>query len=121
MIDNPPELPPYQCEQIVFRAQLYKEWVKNGKVKKQAFYRLNKDEHGISVSSTEESCGEGLTDPIHGKLTLHIGRIRTLGLDVIPDTPTHGNIQDIPTREENDALARTLAEDLADMARPLAE
>lgn len=123
MIENPhPQLEPYLCEQIVYRAQLYKDWVsKSGKVRKQAFFRMNKDEHGISVSSTAASCGEGLDDPIHGKITLHVGRVRTLGLDVIPDTPAHANIQEVPTRAQDDTLARTIAEDLADMARPYHE
>jgi hypothetical protein len=78
---------------------------------------MNKDKHGISVSRTAENCADGLDDPTFGKITLHVGRIRTLNLDVVPDTPTHANIVEVPTREENDQLARTIAEDLADMAR----
>lgn len=123
MIEDPhPQLEPYACEQIVFRAQLYKDWItSSGKVRKQAFYRMNKDKGGISVSRTPENCADGLTEPIHGKITLHVGRVRTLGLDVIPDAPNHANIQVVPTRDENDRLARTLAEDLANMARVYSE
>lgn len=117
-------LPPLPCEQIVYRAQIKKDWVANsGKVRKQAFFRMHKDTHGLSVSTTEDSCGEGLQDEFYGTITLHVGRVRTLGLDVIPDSPTHANIQGVPMRDANDpvtdALARTLAEDLANMARRL--
>ena len=114
-------LPPLSCQQIVYRAQLYKDWYKSGKVKKHAFMRMNKDADGVSVSLTVESCGEDLTDEFHGKLSLNVGRIRNLGLDVVADSPSHAVISGLPTRDENDALARTLAEDLANMARRVAE
>lgn len=110
---------PYACTQIVHRACLRKDWIKNdGKIKKQAFFRLFNDHDGISVAPSAEACSSQLRDPIFGTITLHVGRVRTLGLDVIPDSPAHANIQDVPRRDEDDTLARTIAEDLAAMARP---
>lgn len=110
--------PPYDCTQIVFRAQIYEDWVKNGRVRAQAFTRRLADRDGLSVSPTREDSSAGLSKPIFGYISLHVGWVRSIGLDVIPDSPIHGNVVGVPYREENHAEHGRLTRLLAEMARP---
>jgi hypothetical protein len=110
--------PPYDCTQIVYRAQIYEDWVKNGRVKHQAFTRRRVDVMGISVGPTPEDSRAGLSNPIFGYISLHVGRVRTIGLDVVPDSPAHANITGIPFREDDMAEHGRLTRLLAGMARP---
>lgn len=120
MNENPsPPLEPYPCNKIVYRAALFRDWIKGAKIKKQAFYRLEKDQAGVSVSPTPEDCSRELTDPAHGIIALHVGWVRDLGLDIIPDSPTHATIVGIPTRNHDYAKAMYLAAELAKIARSL--
>jgi hypothetical protein len=123
MIDNPaPALPPYECSQIVYRAATGSDWIaSDGRVKKQAFYpRRNHDPNGLSCAPTQADCRRHLQRPTHGTISLHVGRVRNLGLDVVPSDPTHANITGIPQREGNDrARATYLASKLAEIARSI--
>jgi hypothetical protein len=110
---------PYGCAQIVYRAQIFEDWVKNGRVKHQAFTRLRKDTVGLSVGPTPEDSRAGLSNPIFGYISLHVGRVRSIGLDVVPDSPTHGNITGVPFREVDHAEHGRLTRLLAEMARPV--
>ncbi len=127
MSDHPPDvsttLEPYPCNKIVYRAIISESWLKAGKtvVKHQAFRRRrDKDPTGITVNPTPLDCTEGLTDPIEGVLSLHVGKVRDIGLDIVPDRPTHANIMGVPFREGeggNEAEAERLARLLAEQAR----
>src|SRR6266481_6696857 len=107
MIDNlVPALPPYDCLQIIYRTARSSDWIKNRVVRKQAFNRSRPpyDRRGLSGSPSRDHCADGL--PPHankGTITFLVGHVRELGLDVIPDTPTHGNIVGIPDRDEDRA------------------
>jgi len=51
---------------------------------------------------------------------LHVGKVRDIGLDIVPDRPTHANIMGVPFREGeggNEAEAERLARLLAEQAR----
>lgn len=124
--DSPGELLPYSPEQDVFRAILFEGWIKgDGKsARPQAFKRIRKDISGLSVGSTIEGCQEGLTGATFGQFMLNVGKIREIKnnkdehLDVVPDSPTHGNITGLPFKDEiKDQLESTkLAQDLAKLA-----
>ena len=73
------------------------------------------------MSPDLEHCTDGLTEPTFGTMTLHVGHVRDLGLDVVPDSPTHANIIEIPTRDQNYDVAMALAGQLAKIARLLEE
>jgi hypothetical protein len=110
----------YPCHKIVYRACLYPDWIKpNRKIKKQAFFRYDKDKRGISVTPDLAHCTDGLTGETFGTIALPVGWVRDLGLDVIPDSPTHANIVGVPTRDQNRELAMHLADGLAKIARVL--
>jgi hypothetical protein len=129
MSDNSP-CSPYLDSDNVYRAILYKDWLKANrtKVSHQAFYRLSKDKSGVSVNPAPEYCTIGLNDPIHGIVSLNVGQVRsierqdvtpTVTLDVIPSSSTHGNIVNLPYRDENRAEATRLAKLLAEIASVL--
>ena len=114
----PAPLPPYDNEQTVYRAASYDDWIKSdGTVKKQAFNRrpYPADQHGLSCSPDQERCRDGMSRTF-GVITFQVGAVREIdaALDVVPDSPTHGNITGIPYRDEDrgrhDFLARRLAE-----------
>jgi hypothetical protein len=125
MIDGlPPPLPPYECAQIFYRAARSSDWIKrDGGVRKQAFNRSPPphDRHGVSGSPFREHCEDGLPPHACGKgvVTIKVGYVRDLGLDVVPDTPTHGNIVGIPDRDDDRASHDFLAGRLADKAKSL--
>lgn len=125
MIENPvPPPPPYECRQIFYRAARSSGWIKNdGSVKKQAFNRSAPpyDRRGLSGSPFREHCEDGLPDHARGKgvITLKVGYARDLGLDITPDSPTHGNIEGIPDRDEDRGKHDFLAGQLAKLARSL--
>lgn len=107
----PDELP---CETITFRTVMRAKDVQEGVVLASAFHRRDNDTRGLSVDynvSVPEGCAAQLTGRKRAILSLHTGRVRTLGLDVVPDTPTHGNITGVP--HYSSLADRELAERLA--------
>ncbi len=93
--------PPLPCKQILFRAVLHESQIKNGKLKWQAFKRLEKDKDGVSLFMTVENAQEGLKDPIAGMSSVHVGRVRDSSdgensLEVEQDADIHANILGIP-------------------------
>ncbi|HIK10207.1 MAG TPA: hypothetical protein IGS52_08065 [Oscillatoriaceae cyanobacterium M33_DOE_052] len=48
-------------------------------------------------------------DRCFGVASLHVGRIRDIGLDVVPDKVNHACIIGLPYREDNAAAAQRLA------------
>jgi hypothetical protein len=54
-----------------------------------------------------------------GVLSLHVGRIRAIGLDVVadPEDPTHALITSLPSRETEPVNAESLARNLRDQSR----
>jgi hypothetical protein len=123
----PDGLAPYADDQDIYRAVIYPDWIKpNDTIKHQAFFLLRKDTHGLSVNPTPDDCRNNpeFTAPIHGLLHLVVGQVRNEqrqdtgeNLEVIPSTPTHGNIKRLPYRDENQIEATRLARELAAIAR----
>ncbi|MDQ2809851.1 MAG: hypothetical protein M3Z04_23480 [Chloroflexota bacterium] len=73
----------------------------------------------VSLCSQEDARA-GL-DPCHGLATLHVGWIRDLGLDVLPDAldnnPAHAKIVGLPSQDEDLAQAQFFATELARQSR----
>ncbi len=108
-----------QCSDIVFRALLRATHIdrKTGHILAAAFI-LRANECGLSVSfdCTPEECAAHFKT-CHGVVSLHVGRVRNLGLDVIPDDTHHANIVGLPHPEEKPAEAEHVARQLQAQAR----
>jgi hypothetical protein len=76
-----------------------------------------KDEAGLSVDvKSARSCHESL-NKCHGVASLHTGRVRDLGLNVIVDAFPHGNITGLPREAQDRTEAERFASLLAKQAR----
>jgi hypothetical protein len=116
------ELP---CSCLVYRAILRKTWIDEdtGHLKSAAFIRRpgpGGDVGGLSV-------GIAATYPLNGFISsfkkcyavvsLHVGRVRNIGLDVKPDSYTHANIIGLPYAGDDPAEAERFAGLLAKQSR----
>ena len=116
---------PLECSVIVFRAitRATSHNANTGGATPDAFLRRPRDIDGLSVdfNCDPRECGRDLSG-VRAVVSLHVGRVRNLGLDIMPDEPTHALIVGVPFRdtEENTHLAEDLAEQLAELARPVA-
>src|SRR5437868_10025477 len=95
--DGGTSLPVLSCSSIVYRAILRKAWIDQdtGRIQSAAFMRRSSDIDGLSVSIAAACSPEQCIAQFRacfGLATLHVGRIRNLGLDVIADTPDHACI-----------------------------
>jgi hypothetical protein len=77
---------------------------------------------GLSVN-WNMTCDEARNqfEKCYGVVTLHVGRVRSLNLDVVPDEPQHANIKGLPYKEDSPREAERLANLLAQQARPCGE
>jgi hypothetical protein len=121
-----PEASPLPCSAIVYRALLRKKWVdKNtGRIMAAAFLRrpesTGNDLDGVSVSPAETCSVEDVRNAFNecfGVVSLHVGRVRDMGLDVAPDTLVHANITGLPAPDNDPVEAERLAGLLARQAR----
>jgi hypothetical protein len=105
---------------IVFRA-IRKRWLDQGQQIQSAAFMLRiddtgKPETGLSLdTASAKSCASVLKKC--AVASLHVGRIRSLGLDVVPDEPGHANILGMPDDPDKIAEAEHLAGELAKQAR----
>jgi len=78
-----------------------------------------RDADGLSVDygvDVPEGCAKGLT----GKkaiVSLHVGRLRDIGLDFVADTATHAAIKNMPRPEIDTLQAERVAMQLVMMSR----
>jgi len=128
MSKEPPS-EPLPCNTIVYRAATDESWLIENKtaVDAAAFYRRNPkwDASGITVGETPYAYREFLRKPIHGVISIHVGRVRDIAraaelpegsIDVAFDKRPHGNIIGVPYRDDNRKLAERLASLLASSA-----
>lgn len=109
---------PLDCDVLVFRA-VKGSCKENGEATSQAFILRTFDdgvEDGLSVGNNRENAFAGLKGITLVK-SLHVGRIRTLELDVYPDEPTHGNIKELPIPGVDDLRVEQVATALLQQAR----
>jgi hypothetical protein len=114
---------PLACSAIVFRAMARKNWIDrvSQRVLPAAFIRRPPpaDEDGLSVNvESPESCASALRE-CFGVASLHAGRVRDMGLDVVVDAPPHANITGLPRQTDDRTQAERLASLLARDARLL--
>lgn len=106
---------------IVYRALLRKQWVNrnDGFVQYNA-YLLRKNESGLSVriegACSPSECAARFRN-CYGVASLQVAFIRELGLDVVPDSPSHAQIIGLPSREDDFESAVRLARLLAQQSR----
>jgi hypothetical protein len=113
---QPMPQPALACDQIVYRVLASAKLLD---FLPQAFLlRLRDKDTGLSISynCTLDEARYSLTRS-YGVLSLHVGRVRTLNLDVVPDEPQHANIIGLPYKEDNPELAERMASLLAKQAR----
>ena len=113
--DNAEGFESLPCSAIVYRSLLRKQWLDrvNYEVNTPAYLlRKRISEQGLSVNlasaCTPEQCAARFRN-CYGVASLHVGRIRDLGLDVVPDSPSHAQIIGLPYREDEPERAAQLA------------
>jgi hypothetical protein len=109
---------PLACEVVVFRAATKRKHVDGPRFAPAAFLRRPQDA-GLSVNydCDPEECGKNF-NPRYGVASLHVGRIRDIGLTVEgddPGPPPHAEILGVPpnlpeTEREAERLAGLLSE-----------
>ena len=109
------------CSAIVYRAMARKDWIDpvSGTVLPGAFIRrpAPKDEDGLSLDvDGASSCARAL-NKCFGVASLHVGRIRDIGLDVIVDDRPHASIRGVPRTADDKLNAERIASQLARKAR----
>lgn len=127
-MNNPDEAannyPILSCSEIIYRAMRSKSWLRldTREVLPAAFIRRPrpKDADGVSVSpasicSIEETRNK--LNKCYGVVSLHVGRVRDIGLDVQQNGPDHASIVDIPYQEDDPLEAERLAGLLARQSR----
>src|SRR5262249_8108792 len=119
-------LPQLTCSDLVYRSIITDYWVnrKTGKIKPAAFRRRPADAKGLSVNiAANYSIQQCIESPHYNECfavgSLHVGCIRDLGLEVVPDTADHANIVGVPLEGEDDKRREDLAQALAEQCRPL--
>ena len=116
------QAPALECSCIMYRAAR-KRWVqqveRSDVILPDAFL-LRAQESGLSVRPARRvspgQCAAGLAGCTR-VLSLHVGRVRNIGLQVVADAEDHAEIQGLPHRSENAAEAERLASLLAVQAR----
>ncbi len=112
-----------RCSAIVYRLLTKQDWIDpdSDQAQPAAFYRRY-DEDGLSLLITDAcTLDEAINSmkKVKGVATLHVGRIRDLGLEVRPD-PTdykHAEIFGVPLKTEDQERADYLADMLSGQSR----
>lgn len=119
-----PTLPtsnPLPCSKIVYRALARKNWVdrESNRVMPAAFLRRPppQDDDGLSVDVESANSCERALRTCFGVVSLHVGSLRDLGLDVEVDDPPHANIKGLSRPMDDAAKAEWQASQLARHAR----
>jgi hypothetical protein len=114
---------PLSCDTIVYRALIKRKWINEDtqEVLPAAFYlRKDRNEVGVSVNiaamCSPKECVSGFKG-CNAVASLHVGRVRDLGLDVIQDKPNHAEIIKLAYREDDLPSAERLAGLLAKQSR----
>lgn len=124
--ESPTALP---CEAIVHRAALRKNCIDedNGCITSAAFIRrpgVDVDGLSVDLASYRPSADFAASfNRCRAIVSLHTGRIRSLGLDAAPDrppnanNPSHASITGVPFKEDDPEEAERLASALARQSR----
>jgi hypothetical protein len=98
---------------IVYRSLLRKQWIDEDthRVKADAYF-LRPMESGLSVNlasaTTPAQCARFFRN-CYGVVSLEVGQVRQIGLEIEQDSDNHANIIGLPHREDDLAEAERLA------------
>ncbi len=119
-----------ECGTLVFRV-LKPSWLQEGEIVSQAFILQEREgvfETGLSLLNSIDNALKVLKKP-KAVVSLHVGRIKDLGLDVIPDTEpdpkidadriTHAEIRGVPPPDniENALISERFATALIELTK----
>jgi hypothetical protein len=116
---------PLPCQTIVFRALRSKSWIdeENQRAAADAFRRRSRqnggDDDGLSVNRRSAEACRAVLKKCQGVVSLHVGRVRDMGLDVQvdPQDADHALIIGLPYPEDDPDTLETLATALAEQSR----
>jgi hypothetical protein len=109
---------PLACQRIVFRALIRSGLiVPGGQILSGAFIRRPVDHDGLSVDIASAASCTAPFRKCYGVASLHVGRVRRIGLDIVVDMAPHANITGVPRPEDDAANAERLAGLLAKQSR----
>lgn len=117
-----PDQPRLPCEQIVYRTVTRaKDFGRDCLPLAGAFLRRQSDTDGMSVNynvDVPDGCGVGLSKK-KAVVSVHVGWLRDLDLDVEADTEDHAVITGVPFSNDVDQIetVEQLAAKMAEMAR----
>jgi hypothetical protein len=114
------DFPPLPCNKIVYRSLTKRRWINEdtGQILPSAFHlRKDKLEIGVSVNVISPQDCVKIFNKCTIVASLHVGRVRDLGLDVVQDKDNHANIIGLPYPEDDLAVAENLGGLLAKQAR----
>ncbi len=117
------EFEPLPDSAIVYRALLRRKWIdrETGMVQFSAYLlRQDRNEAGLSVRIASACSPEEFAARFrncYGVASLEVGSIRELGLDVVPDSPSHAQIVGLPYPEDDPDRAERFADLLANLSR----
>lgn len=127
MIDRSEEITthfePLPCNAIVYRALMKKRWIDEDteEVLADAFLlRKDRGEIGVSVNPATTCSPQACANKFKrctAVASLHVGKVRDLGLDVIQNRSDHAHIIGLPYPEDNEAEWEKLADLLANQSR----
>lgn len=109
------------CSTLVYRALARRKWIDpvSQSVLPAAFLRRPppQDDDGLSVNfESAASCAKTLRE-CFGVVSLHVGRLRDLGIDVRVDDAPHALIIGLPRTSDDPGRAEWLASQLAKQSR----
>lgn len=109
------------CSAIVYRAMSRRRWIdrETHRVLPVAFIRRPPpaDKSGLSVDIESPRSCHRILKTCYGVVSLHVGRVRDLQLDVVVAGSSHANITGLPREEDDRTKVERLASLLAQQAR----
>ena len=116
---------PLPCQSILFRALRSKSWIDeaNHRATADAFRRRSRanggDDDGLSVNLRSVEACRAVLKKCQGVVSLHVGRVRDIGLEVRtdPEDADHAFIIGLPYPEDDPDTLETLAGALAEQSR----
>jgi hypothetical protein len=117
------EFAPLLCDTIVYRALIKQKWINKDlkEILADAFVlRKDRSEVGISVNiasvCSPQDCASRFKR-CEAVASLHVGRVRAVGLDIIQNKPNHAHIVGLPYIEDDEAEWEKLSDLLAKQSR----
>ena len=109
------------CSQVVYRAAIRKSYITPGGDIHHTLFLRRPPPDDIDGLSVGHNCTPAESAQNFSRCkrvcSLHVGSVRDMGLDIVPDSPTHANIVGLPLESDDDKKAMDFATELAAHAR----